>query len=59
MAHVFNATGPTSPRVNLEILRLRPVNLLLVVLSCRACSFVYYDVPCITPVLLAISLMPY
>jgi hypothetical protein len=59
VAHVFNATGPTSPRVNLEVLRLGPVNLLLMVLTCRARSFVYYDVPCITPVLLPISLMPY
>ena len=59
MAHVFNATGPTSPRVNLEVLRLGPVNLLLMVLACRARSFVNNDVPCITPVLLAISLMPY
>jgi hypothetical protein len=59
MAHVLNATRPTSPRVNLEVLRLRPVNLLLMVLTSRARSFVYYDIPCIPPVLLAISLMPY
>ena len=44
MAHVFNTTGPTSPRVNLEVLRLGPMNLLFMILASRASSFVYDDV---------------
>ena len=58
MAHVFNATGPTSPSVNLEVLRLGPMSLLFIILASRASSFVYDDVSCIAPVLLPISLMP-
>lgn len=58
MAHVFNATGPTSPGVNLEVLRLGPMNLLFMILASRARSFVNNYVSCITSILLPISLMP-
>lgn len=59
MAHVFNATGATSPRVNLEVIRLGPMSLLFMLIPGRTRSFMNDDVSCITPVLLAISLMPY